>query len=120
MSQNGYLVWEGIDARAGEMLVRGYNNGDLICEEVQRSGGIHTTLKVEQEYRENDIVVYRLSVRDENGNIVPNRDLEYEVPQEMGEILGMANGNPTYHADAGNRRIETFHGLAQVIVRKSV
>ena len=117
MPQNGYLVWEGIEARAGEMLVRGYNNGDLICEEVQRSGGIHTTLKVEQEYRENDIVVYRLSVRDENGNIVPNRDLEYEVPQEMGEILGMANGNPTYHADVRSRRIETFHGLAQVIVR---
>ena len=37
---------------------------------------------------------------------------------EFGELLGASNGNPTDHTPGKAGFVNTFHGLAQIIVRR--
>lgn len=119
MRRNDYLVWDELEAQRGTLQAIGYCGGEKISEEVLRTAGSQTQIKVVQEYRENDIVVYRVELRDEMGNIVPDRDREYTIPEEYGILLGASNGNPSDHTPGSSRRRSTFHGLLQFIVRES-
>ena len=74
-------------------------------------------IQVTEDYRENDIVIRKISIIDKNGNLVPNADTRFDIPKEWGILLGASNGNPTDHTAGKAGYVNTFHGLAQVITR---
>lgn len=118
MENGGYLVWENVTAERGGLLAVGYRDGREIMRSSLKTAGKERRLQITEEYRENDIVIRRLAVTDEAGNVVPGDDREFVIPAEWGTLLGASNGDPSDHTPGKCGRVRTFHGLAQVIVKE--
>ncbi len=106
----------------GELKLCGYNNGDLVCEEVQK-----TALNAERinavlsrgvlSYKEN-IVLVELSIEDKNGTLVPRyNDWIFIELTGPGAVIGLDNGDMKRQWMPGAKLIKANNGKAMVIVR---
>jgi beta-galactosidase len=119
MPLDDYLVWENILSEHGTMEVIGYRNGQEVMRSINKTSDASTArLQITEDYRENDIVIRKLELLDAKGTPVTNADVKFDIPLEWGELLGASNGNPTDHTAGKAGYVNTFHGLAQVIVRE--
>ena len=97
----------------------GYRDGVEVMKTVNETADRDSAqLKITEEYRENGIIIKKIALLDKNGNLVPNADVRFDIPKEWGELLGASNGDPTDHTAGKVGYVNTFHGLAQVIVRQ--
>ena len=119
MKDGDYLVWENVLSEYGKMEAVGYRNNRECARCVNSTCDRESArLEITDEYCENDIVIKKLKLVDKNGNLVPNADVRFDIPGEFGELLGASNGNPTDHTPGKAGFVNTFHGLAQIIVRR--
>ncbi len=119
MPANDYLVWENVVSEHGIMEVIGYRSGKEVsrCNN-ETADDSSTKVMIVEDYRENDVVIRKIELVDKNGVRVKNSDIRFDIPYEWGELLGASNGNPTDHTPGKAGYVNTFHGLAQVIVRE--
>jgi len=68
-----------------------------------------------------DVAAIRVSIVDENGNIVPYADSQVDFHVEgVGTLIGVGNGNPSSHeSDIGSSR-RAFNGLALALLQAGV
>ncbi len=119
MPPDDYLVWEGILSETGTMEAIGYREGREVMRQVNVTGDAASAqLVITEDYRENDVVIRKLAVQDREGHPVPHADRRFDIPAEWGELLGASNGDPSDHTPGSAGFVNTFHGLAQVIVRE--
>lgn len=119
MPKDDYLVWEKVVSQKGSMEIVGYRDGAIVMRSANETADASSArIQVDEEFREDDIVIRKISLVDKNGNIVPNADVRFDIPAEWGLLLGASNGNPTDHTAGKAGFVYTFHGLAQVITKE--
>ena len=119
MLNGDYLVWENVISETGRMEVVGYKDGVEVSRTVNETADKETAkLSITEDYREGNIVIREISLLDKNGNVVPNSDTRFSIPKEWGELMGASNGDPSDHTPGKAGYVNTFHGLAQVIVEE--
>jgi beta-galactosidase len=67
-----------------------------------------------------DLSFVTVSVRDNQGVLVPGACDEIEVDVEGGNLIGLCNGNPASHEAASSKRIKAFNGMLLAIIQSSV
>ena len=124
MPLNGHLEWDAV-YKPGYVRAIGYKNGRKVMD--RRIETASEAVDAVWSYETvGDITVASVEMRDAKGRFVPTADavLEFTAPEGC-RILGWGNGDPTFQYDerpeSGDNiiTIQTFNGLAQVILQKS-
>lgn len=80
----------------GVLSVEGVRGGKILKDELVtpgRTASIAQSLELEAKTAD-DIAIYQLDARDENGNPCPLADEELEVTVQGGKLVGLGNGDP--------------------------
>ena len=117
------LIWDDVRYEPGELKVVAYREGRVWAESVTRTAGAPAHLELTADTRTlttlNDLAYITVTLRDRDGNFVPNEDLAvtFEATGSI-EAAGFANGDPTDLAGLSNPKQRTFHGLCQAVLRR--
>lgn len=124
MPKNGHLEWDAT-YKPGYVKAIGYKNGRKVMD--KRVETASAAVEAVWTYETiGDITIAAVEMRDAKGRFVPtaNTELKFTAPEGY-SILGWGNGDPTFQYDerpeSGDNimTIQTFNGLAQVILQKS-
>ena len=131
MPRNGHLEWTAV-YQPGRVQAVGYKNGRKLLTETIYTAGKPAALTAEADRTViqadgRDLSVVNLSVQDARGHFVPTACVPVTVTVEgPGRILGCGNGDPAFRGRerpedpaARNFTIDTFNGLAQVLVQST-
>ena len=106
---------------SGERLTAvGYADGKEAARDVQEPAGEPAALVLEASQPAlsqggYEAVCVNVSLVDEKGHVIPNRDMEVRFSVADGELLGVGNGDPNSHEDDRGPCQRLFHGRAQAI-----
>ncbi len=106
---------------SGERLTAvGYADGKEAARDVQEPAGEPAALVLEASQPAlsqggYEAVCVNVSLVDEKGHVIPNRDMEVRFSVADGELLGVGNGDPNSHEDDRGPCRRLFHGRAQAI-----
>ena len=126
MPRGGHLEWDAV-YKPGKLVATGYKKGKRVLREVVETTGPATQLSVEGETIGN-VTVCTVRVQDKKGRFVPTACLPLELTVEgtSARILGVGNGDSAFRAQerptdphARSFRVDTFNGLAQIILQGS-
>ncbi|MCX7715290.1 MAG: DUF4982 domain-containing protein [Clostridia bacterium] len=118
MEIDGYLVWNGVEYKAGKLSAKGWKNGILTKEETVKTSNEAYQIKLDLDFKENNIAIIKAEVQDENGLTVPNACNEVTFVLEGDAVLlGTSNGDPSDHTNAHSSVRKAFNGLAQAIIK---
>lgn len=129
MPKNGHLSWKTV-YRPGTVKAVGYKNGRKVLVRTVETTGEPARIRLSAEHLAASaacraIVVVRVELQDRKQRFVPTacEGLTLTVSGPV-RILGVGNGNPAFRdverpADASARtfRVNTFNGLAQVLLQ---
>ena len=131
MPRNGHLEWTAV-YQPGRVQAVGYKNGRKVLTETVYTAGAPAALAAEADRMQiradgSDLAVVSVSVQDARGHFVPTACIPVTVAVEgPGRILGCGNGDPAFRGrerpedpDARTFTIDTFNGLAQVLVQST-
>ena len=109
---------------SGELIVRGYNQGKLVAEEIKQTSGDATKLGMRivkhgnHHPKSNETVLIEVYAMDENNIEVPTSDTLVNINVTGdGELIGMANGNPADHSGKLDESRKLFSGKMLVILQ---
>lgn len=89
-----YSVEWSVPYRAGSVTAIGYRDGKKVTEHTLQTAGEPYALEVSRIYRYGDVVRAELQIVDENGNRVPDSEVEVSVSgSAAGRVMGIDNGN---------------------------
>ena len=120
VQKNWYVLWENIPYKNGNIIAKGYKNGDIVMEKAISKFDTSYQISVEayaDVVRKGDVAIFNISILDKNGQIVRNADNELIFEVIEGELLGTGNGNPGDHDNEKSNKRRAFNGLCQLIVR---
>lgn len=122
MITSGHLAWQ-VPYEPGELIATAYKQGSIFAMKRVQTTGQPTAIHMEADCTEleadgTDVAVVRVSIRDEQGRVVPIADNEVVFSMEgAGTLLGVGNGNPSSHeSDKSNRR-RAFNGYCLVLLQ---
>lgn len=91
---DAYSVEWSVPYRAGSVTAIGYRDGKKVTEHTLQTAGEPDALEVSRIYRYGDVVRAELQIVDENGNRVPDSEVEVSVSgSAAGRVMGIDNGN---------------------------
>lgn len=91
---DAYSVEWSVPYRAGSVTAIGYRDGKKVTEHTLQTAGEPYALEVSRIYRYGDVVRAELQIVDENGNRVPDSEVEVSVSgSAAGRVMGIDNGN---------------------------
>lgn len=109
----------------GELLAVGYRNGEKVVEDVQRTAGKATAIKLEADRSVldgdgADVSCVKVSIIDENGIVVPNAENQvvFEVTG-AGHLLGLGNGDPGCRENDKASSRHAFSGLLLALIQSN-
>lgn len=109
----------------GELLAVGYRNGEKVVEDVQRTAGKATGIKLEADRSVingdgEDVSCVKVSIVDEKGIIVPNAEnnVVFEVTG-AGHLLGLGNGDPGCRENDKASSRHAFSGLILALIQSN-
>ena len=121
VEKNWYVYWENVCYEPGQVVVKGFQNGEMIIEKVIETTGVPAKIEVQpyqKEVRENGVAIFKISITDEKERVVPTADNElYFTVEGAGSFLGAGNGNPGDHASDRIPVRRAFNGLCEVLVQ---
>lgn len=120
VEKNWYLCWEDVIYEPGELMAKGYRNGELVLEEKVETVSSADCLKIEpvkEEILKDGMAIYNICVVDKQGREVPTAGPLVYIEVEGGQLMGTGNGNPGDHDSEKLPVRRAFHGKLQVIVR---
>jgi len=131
MPHGGHLAWDAV-YQPGRVKAVGYKKGRKVMEKTVWTAAAPASLQVVADRTciqadGRDLAVVTLSVLDEKDRFVPTACLPVALEVEgPGRILGCGNGDPAFRAkerpddpDARTFTIDTFNGLAQVLIQST-
>ena len=108
---------------AGELKAIGLIDGKEVVTQVLKTAGKPNRLVLTPDRSvlkadRNDLAYVTVEVADENGNVIPNANLPFEVEiSGNGELAAIGNACPDYMESFQDSRSILFHGKAIIIVR---
>lgn len=131
MPRNGHLAWKTV-YRPGKVKAVGYRAGHrCMVREIETTGEPYrvrvTVDRPEIQADKKDVAVVCVEILDKKNRVVPTAceplDLKVSGPVR---ILGVGNGNPAFQekerpekADASSFKLNTFNGLAQILLQST-
>ena len=123
MPRGGHIEWEAV-YQPGKVVAKGYKDGRCILKEVVETAGAPSRVALEATTI-GPLTVYTVRVLDHKGRWVPTACVPLSLTVDgPARILGAGNGDPAFRArerpedpSARSFTIETFGGLAQVLVQ---
>ena len=122
MIPNGHLVWK-VKYAPGELVAKAYRDGHLAATKVVATTNPPTQIHLEPDRAMIaadgcDVSIVKVSIRDDQGRVVPIADNEVSFALEgPGKLIGVGNGDPSSHeADKGSRR-RAFNGYCLAIIQ---
>ena len=119
------LMWHDVTYRSGEITVVAYDkNGRPAERQTLRTAGkphhLQATWANRDEPTQDNLCYLTVSVVDKDGNLCPQADNNIMIQVQNGEILGMANGDPTcLDPFQTGDSMHAFHGQCTFIVRRA-
>lgn len=121
VEKNWYVSWDEVMYEPGHVVAKGYRNGELLIEKILETTGIPAKIVIEpyqEQVRAGGTAIFKISIVDQNGRIVPTADNELHFNIEgAGSFLGTGNGNPGDHDTDRVPVRRVFNGLCEVLVR---
>ena len=117
------LRWDDVVYEPGELRVVAYKKGQRWADDVVRSAGPGTSLKLAADRGQiadggKDLSFITVSIVDKDGHLAPNADNRLNFTIEgPGEIAGVDNGDPTNLEAFKSATHPAFGGMCLVIVR---
>jgi beta-galactosidase len=123
MPRGGHIEWEAV-YQPGKVVAKGYKDGRCILKEVVETAGAPSRVALEATTI-GPLTVYTVRVLDHKGRWVPTACVPLSLTVDgPARILGAGNGDPAFRSkerpedpSARSFSIETFGGLAQVLVQ---
>lgn len=122
MIPNGHLVWK-VRYVPGELVAKAYRAGHLAATKVVATTNPPTRIHLEPDRDTmavdgRDVAIVRVSIRDDQGRVVPIADNEVAFTVEgPGKIIGVGNGDPSSHEPDKSTRRRAFNGYCLAIVQ---
>lgn len=120
MPRNKYVLWENVKCEKGEMVVKGYENGEEKMIKTYEGTDSPFAIKL-MPYKDivsvGDTAIINIEIIDKNGRMVPVADNELTFEVNGGEFVGTGNGNPGDHASEKVPVRRAFNGLCQLLVK---
>jgi len=116
-----HLAWD-VPYEPGELKAVARKDGEIICETTTRTAGPPATIELAADQTtiapgHRDLSYVTIRLLDSDGNFHPTADLPITLQlQGPGRILAVGNGDPLSHQSFQAPSIETFNGLALVIL----
>lgn len=121
VEKDWYVSWDEVIYEPGQVVAQGFQNGEMIIEKVIETTGTSAKIEVEPYQKvvsENGVAIFKISIIDEKGRIVPTADNELHfIVEGAGSFLGSGNGNPGDHASDKIPVRRAFNGLCEVLVQ---
>lgn len=121
VEKDWYVSWENVCYEPGQVVAKGFRNGEVLIEKRIETTGAPAKIVLEpyqDTVKENGVAIFKISITDEEGRVVPTADNELHFAIEgAGIFLGAGNGNPRDHASDRIPVRRTFNGLCEVLVR---
>ena len=122
MIPNGHLIWK-VRYAPGDLVAKAYRDGRLAATKVVATTNPPARIHLEPDRGTIaadgcDVAMIRVSIRDDQGRVVPIADNEVAFTVEgPGRIIGVGNGDPSSHeADKGTIR-RAFSGYCLAIIQ---
>lgn len=114
----GFITHFETTYRPGTLLAVAYEGGkELGRMELSSAGAVHSiALEPEESYGE--LLYVNITLRDEQGRVVTDRDAELTVQVSGGALAGLGSGNPKPLHNYIEPVTQTFHGRALAILRR--
>ena len=105
--------------RPGTLSAVAYEGETELGRMTLASAGLPAGIALEAEPGDGELIYVNISVTDENGRIVSDRDLEITAEVSGGLLAGLGSGNPKPTHNYNESVTSTFHGRALVILRRT-
>lgn len=102
-----------------EVTAIAYDGDVELSRTVLETTGAAAEILLEADVEQQDLIYVDISLRDEQGRAVLNRDTALRVHVTGGELIGLGSANPRFIHRAKKEETETFLGRAQAILRKT-
>ena len=114
----GFITHFETTYRPGTLLAVAYDGDkELGRMELSSAGAVHSiALEPEESYGE--LLYVNITLRDEQGRVVTDRDAELTVQVSGGALAGLGSGNPKPLHNYIEPVTQTFHGRALAILRR--
>lgn len=117
------LIWQNVPWQAGELKAVAYREGEKIGENIIRTTGAATNIRLTTDRKTispdgQDLAYVLIEAYDKNG--IPHPLAMDEVQIEVdgpGEIAGVGNGNPQSFAPFQTNKVKLFYGKAMLIIK---
>lgn len=112
-----------VEYQPGQLIGYALSNGKIMDSIVFETAGLPASLQLQAERRSinpniNDLAYINLEVLDNNGNLVPNAEIQIDfVLEGVATLAAVGNGNPAYMASFHQPRCTTYKGRCQLIAR---
>ena len=110
--------WE-IPYQAGELKAVAYDGNQLITEAKHQTSSTIHAIRSKRIFEGKEYSLFALEAVDDHQRFVPTANNQVTISVENGEIVGLANGNPTNQAAYSLDHVRLFQGKALAIVRTS-
>ena len=121
VEKNWYVSWANVCYEPGRVVAKGFRNGESIVQKVLETTEVPAKIMIEpyqKVVREDGVAIFKISIIDEKGRVVPTADNELHFSVEgAGSFLGAGNGNPGDHASDKIPVRRAFNGLCEVLVQ---
>ena len=116
------LAWLNVPYSPGTVKVVVRKGGAVWATAERRTAGAVNKLEVVGDAASlrslQDIAYVRIALKDKNGTVVPNADVDLNFSAEGAvELIGLCNGDPADLTGFQEGHQRTFHGLCQAVVR---
>jgi beta-galactosidase len=120
-----YIAVFEVPYQAGELKAIASDNGKEVATKILATTGEPTAIRLIADRAKiksdrNDLSFVRIELIDANGQLVPQDSISVKLIIEgKGEIIASGNADPKDMASVNRQQINTFRGMALVIVRPS-
>lgn len=118
------LVWD-IPYQSGEIIVTGYKDGSEVANEVVKTAGNASQIKIETKENKltangKDVLLCEVTITDDKGIPVPKAStlLEFKI-KGPAKIKGIDNGDPLDLTDYTSAKRRTFNGKCLVVIQST-
>ncbi|EXK80639.1 hypothetical protein FOQG_14845 [Fusarium oxysporum f. sp. raphani 54005] len=125
VSESLVIVDDGLEYQPGQLVARGFRNGQAVAEHAQVTAGQPACLSLTTDRytlsaSEDDVALIRVAVTDKDGNLIPDAENAIELHvQGQGRLVGVHNGDPSTDNYKCYSKTKAFNGYMVAYVGSS-
>lgn len=115
----GFITEFEASYQPGEIVAVAYDDGEELGRMQLHTVGECEHISIRPEETDCELIYIELTLCDKNGDVAVNCDMQLSVEVASGVLVGLGSGNPKPVHNYKDSVVNTFHGRALAIVRKT-